>query len=58
MAKGQSGRVVIEVEPALKRALYGALALESSTLKEWFTVKAKEHVSKTKPHNSEKEIQE
>ena len=28
--------MVIEVEPALKRRLYAALAIESSTLKQWF----------------------
>lgn len=36
MAKGHSGRIVIEVDPALKRELYGALAIDDSTLKEWF----------------------
>lgn len=36
MAKGHSGRIVIEVDPALKRELYGALAVDDSTLKEWF----------------------
>ena len=36
MAKGHSGRIVIEVDPALKRELYGALAVDNSTLKEWF----------------------
>lgn len=36
MSKGDSGRIVIEVEPALKRRLYSALALENSTLKDWF----------------------
>ena len=36
MAKGDSGRIVIEVDPDLKRRLYSALALESLTLKDWF----------------------
>jgi hypothetical protein len=36
MPKGDSGRVVIEVEPGLKRQLYSALAAEGSTLKAWF----------------------
>lgn len=36
MAKGESGRVVIEVDPLLKRELYAALALSGSTLKDWF----------------------
>ena len=36
MAKGDSGRVVVDIDPALKRRLYSALALEDSTLKDWF----------------------
>jgi hypothetical protein len=36
MPKGESGRVVIEVDPDLKRSLYAALAGDGSTLKDWF----------------------
>jgi hypothetical protein len=36
MPIGDSGRVVIEVEPYLKRQLYSALAADGSTLKAWF----------------------
>jgi hypothetical protein len=36
MARGESGRIVIEVDPTLKRELYAALALSGSTLKGWF----------------------
>ena len=36
MAKGESGRIVIEVDPHLKRQLYSALASDGSTLKAWF----------------------
>jgi hypothetical protein len=36
MAKGDSGRIVIEIAPELKRELYAALALSGSTLKDWF----------------------
>lgn len=36
MAKSQSGRLVIEVDPAFKRRLYSTLAIEGSTLKGWF----------------------
>lgn len=45
MAKGESGRVVIEVEPALKRRLYSALAIENSTLKHWFINLAEQFVA-------------
>jgi hypothetical protein len=40
MARGQSGRIVIEVDPALKLELYAALARSNSTLKNWFVGKA------------------
>jgi hypothetical protein len=36
MPIGSSGRVVIEIDESLKRRLYSALALEQSTLKDWF----------------------
>jgi hypothetical protein len=36
MAVGESGRIVIEVDPEVKRRLYSALALSGSTLKDWF----------------------
>lgn len=36
MSKGSSGRIVIEIDPSLKRKLYQALAGDASTLKDWF----------------------
>jgi DNA (cytosine-5)-methyltransferase 1 len=33
---GNSGRVVIDIEPEMKRQLYAALSLSGSTLKDWF----------------------
>jgi len=38
---GQSGRIVIDVDPDLKRQLYSSLSLAGSTLKDWF-IKAAE----------------
>ena len=43
MSRGDSGRVVIELDPALKRHLYSALALSGSTLKDWFVRAAEEY---------------
>ncbi len=40
MARGESGRIVIEIEPEVKRRLYAALALSGSTLKDWFVKSA------------------
>jgi hypothetical protein len=34
--KGESGRIVIEIDPDLKRQLYIALAMKNVTLKQWF----------------------
>lgn len=36
MARSESGRVVIEIDPQTKKRLYANLALSGSTLKEWF----------------------
>ena len=36
MAKGTSGRVVVVVDPGLKRELYVELARRGLTLKDWF----------------------
>ena len=43
MARGESGRVVIEIDPLLKRELYAALARSGSTLKDWFVRNAESH---------------
>lgn len=36
MSKGESRRIVVEVDPGLKRKLYSVLATDNSTLKDWF----------------------
>jgi len=36
MARGRSGRIVVEVDTELKRQLYAVLAAKALTLKEWF----------------------
>lgn len=36
MPIGKSGRIVIEIDPELKRALYQSLGKDDSNLKEWF----------------------
>lgn len=41
MAQGKSSRVVIEVDPGLKKELYVALAKRQLTMKDWFTDTAK-----------------
>lgn len=44
MPVGESGRIVLVIEPELKRRLYSALALDHETLKEWFIARAREYV--------------
>ncbi len=36
MAKGTSGRIVVEIDPGLKQELYDALGDEGMNLKQWF----------------------
>jgi hypothetical protein len=44
MAIGESGRIVLEVEPLLKRRLYSVLQLEHTSLKDWFIARAEEYM--------------
>jgi hypothetical protein len=41
---GNSGRVVIEIDPSLKRELYEALARNGKTMKDWFTENAQSFI--------------
>lgn len=36
MPRGNSGRIVIEIDPKKKSQLYSVLAKNNTTLKEWF----------------------
>ena len=45
MPKGESGRVVVELEPAMKRKLYSALAMDSRTLKDWMIENIERYLS-------------
>jgi hypothetical protein len=40
MARGQSGRIVLEIDVSLKNDLYTRLAKDGITLKDWFVEKA------------------
>lgn len=40
MARGASGRIVVEVDPQLKREIYAALARRGMTLKDWLVTEA------------------
>lgn len=44
MARGKSGRIVIEVDPELKKDLYLALEKKGLTLKDWFIMQAEIYI--------------
>jgi len=44
MAKGASGRIVIEIDPDLKQELYDALDREGLNLKQWFLIRIEDYL--------------
>ena len=44
MSIGNSGRIVIEVDPEIKKQLYSMLARDGMTLKDWFLQEAKSYM--------------
>ena len=45
MSRGPSGRIVVEVDPALKKRLHAALALDGTTLKDWLRKQAEAYLT-------------
>ena len=45
MSRGAGPRMVVELDPALKRSLYAELAHEGLTFKDWVTREAQRYVS-------------
>ena len=45
MARGQSGRIVLEVKPELKNELYSAISKKGMTLKDWFVDTAEQYIN-------------
>lgn len=52
MGHGKSGRIVIDLDPKLKREFYAALCLSGSTLKDWFIKSASEFCMKSSSENT------
>jgi hypothetical protein len=44
MSRGNSGRIVLEIDPKLKKELYIALAKENVTLKLWFLRNTEDYI--------------
>jgi hypothetical protein len=47
MSIGNSGRVVVEIDPNLKKELYATLMREGLTLKDWFVKSAETYLTST-----------
>lgn len=45
MARGESGRIVIEIDPEQKDTLYNAITKNGLTLKNWFIQQATQYLS-------------
>ncbi len=48
MARGKSGRVVLEIDPELKRQLYATLENKQQTMKDWFIKEAESLITGSK----------
>lgn len=46
MAIGSSGRIVIEIDPALKQDLYAALERDETNLKAWFLARVWDYLTR------------
>ena len=44
MARGESGRIVLEIDPSQKDNLYSALTKDGLTLKDWFLRQAAQYL--------------
>ncbi len=44
MARGESGRIVLEIDPSAKDELYTALTKDGMTLKDWFLRQASQYL--------------
>lgn len=45
MSIGKSGRIVIVIDPGLKRRLYASLAEDQCSLKDWFIERAQDFIA-------------
>ena len=48
MSVGESGRIVIEIAPDMKRELHATLGRDGQTLKSWFVVRVEEYIKNSK----------
>ena len=48
MAKGSSGRLVIEIDPLIKKELYEKLGEKGLNMREWFLINANAYLKQNK----------
>mgnify|MGYP006131680611 FL=1 len=48
MAKGSSGRLVIEIDPLIKKELYERLGEKGLNMREWFLINANAYLKQNK----------
>ena len=48
MAKGSSGRLVIEIDPSIKKELYERLGEKGLNMREWFLINANAYLKQNK----------
>ena len=51
MAKGSSGRLVIEIDPLIKKELYEKLGEKGLNMREWFLINANAYLKQNKPNS-------
>jgi hypothetical protein len=51
MARGQSGRLVVEIDPEMKRELHAKVARDGRTLKDWLVEQARRYLAQA-PRNA------
>lgn len=52
MSIGKSGRIVIEIDPDLKKKLYSELTLQGLSLKDWFVMSTHNYLTSKDNINS------
>tara|TARA_B110000902_G_scaffold227470_1_gene266822 strand:+ start:512 stop:703 length:192 start_codon:yes stop_codon:yes gene_type:complete len=48
VAKGSSGRLVIEIDPSIKKELYEKLGEKGLNMREWFLINANAYLKQNK----------
>lgn len=51
MAKGSSGRLVIEIDPSIKKELYERLGEKGLNMREWFLINANAYLKQNKQNS-------